>query len=158
MLDVRAIREDPESFRKGLARRNLADAVDELLAADERRRMLTQQVEELRAAQNRASKAIGLAQGQEKHKLIEEVSSVSAQLKKLEPELAAAEAALTDLLARTPNVPHESSPDGWTDEDAVEVRRNHDGPPSLGFEPLDHVELGARLGMLDTERAARTSG
>ena len=63
MLDVRAIREDPEPFRRGLARRNLADAVDELLGLDERRRALTARVEELRAEQNRASKAIGRRAG-----------------------------------------------------------------------------------------------
>ena len=158
MLDVRAIRENPEPFRKGLARRNLAEAVDELLAADERRRVLTQKVEELRAQQNRASKSIGSAQGDEKRKLIEEVSKVSAELKVLEPELADAEVALTELLARTPNVPHDSAPDGWTDEDAVEVRRNHDEPPSFDFDPKDHAELGVQLGALDTERGVRTSG
>ena len=54
MLDVKAIREDPEPFRAGLARRNMADAVDRLLAADERRRALTAEVEELRAGQYRA--------------------------------------------------------------------------------------------------------
>ena len=63
MLDIKAIREDPEPFRKGLARRNLADAVDALLAADERRRSLIGRVEELRAEQNHASKAIGGAHG-----------------------------------------------------------------------------------------------
>ena len=79
MLDIKAIRDDPEPFRKGLARRNLADAVDVLLAADERRRALTARVEELRAEQNRASKAIGGAQGEEKQRLIDEVSKVSAR-------------------------------------------------------------------------------
>ena len=73
MLDVKAVREDPEPFRRGLARRNLEGAVDELLALDERRRELTAKVEELRAEQNRASKAIGAAQGEEKQRLIDEV-------------------------------------------------------------------------------------
>ncbi len=157
MLDVRAIREDPEPFRRGLARRNLGDAVDELLAADERRRALTVRVEELRAQQNRASKEIGAAQGQAKQDLIAEVGKVSAELKALEPQLADAERALADLLAATPNVPHESSPDGFTDEDAVEIRR-HGEPPRFSFPPRDHAELGALLGVLDTERGARTSG
>ncbi|MGZ8605238.1 MAG: serine--tRNA ligase, partial [Actinomycetota bacterium] len=121
MLDVRAIREDPEPFRRGLARRDLGDAVDELLAADERRRSLTARVEELRAEQNRASKQIGGATGDEKQRLIAAVSAVSAELKELEPQLADAEAALAALLAKVPNVPHESVPDGFTDEDAVEV-------------------------------------
>jgi seryl-tRNA synthetase len=157
MLDIRAIRENPEPFRAGLARRNLGDAVDSLLAADERRRELTIRVEELRARQNRLSKRIGAAQGDEKQALIADVGEVSAELKELEPQLDDAERALADLLASTPNVPHESSPDGFTDEDAVEVRR-HGEPTAFGFEPRDHAALGELLGFLDSERAARTSG
>jgi seryl-tRNA synthetase len=158
VLDIKAIREDPEPFRAGLARRNLGDAVDRLLAADERRRDLTQRADALRAEQNKASKEIGRAQGDEKQRLIDEVASVSAELKRVEPELADAEAALTALLAEVPNIPHASSPDGFTDEDAVEVRRNHDQPPAFDFEPKDHAELGELLGVLDTDRGARTSG
>jgi seryl-tRNA synthetase len=157
VLDIKAIREDPETFRRGLARRNLADAVDELLASDERRRSLTARVEELRAEQNRSSKQIGRAEREERQRLIDAVSRVSAELKELEPQLAEADAALSELLARVPNVPHESAPDGFTDEDAVEIRR-HGEPAALDFEPLDHAELGARLGVLDMERGARTSG
>ena len=157
MLDVRAIREDPDRFRKGLARRNLAEAVDTILELDERRRALTVRVEELRAEQNRIGKAIGGAQGEEKQRLIAEVAKASAELKELEPRLEQVEAVLADKLARTPNVPHESAPDGFTDEDAVEVRR-HGEPPTFDFEPKDHAVLGEQLGMLDTERAARTSG
>jgi seryl-tRNA synthetase len=157
VLDVRAVREDPDRFRKGLARRNLAEAVDELLELDERRRELTARVEELRATQNRASKAIGGAQGEEKQRLIAEVSEVSAQVKDLEPELERVEAELADLLARTPNVPHDSAPDGLTEEDAVEVRRRGE-PSSFDFEPRDHVALGQALGVLDVERGVRTSG
>jgi seryl-tRNA synthetase len=157
VLDVRAIREDPDRFRKGLARRNLADAVDQIIALDERRRQLTVQVEELRAEQNRSSKAIGRAEGEEKQRLIGEVARVSAEVKELEPQLEQVEAELSDLLAKTPNVPHESAPDGFTDEDAVEVRRRGE-PPAFGFEPRDHAVLGELLGMLDTERGARTSG
>jgi seryl-tRNA synthetase len=157
VLDVRAIREDPDRFRKGLARRNLADAVDQILALDERRRQLTVRVEELRAEQNRSSKAIGRAEGEEKQRLIGEVARVSAEVKELEPQLERVEAELSDLLARTPNVPDESAPDGFTDEDAVEVRR-HGEPPTFEFEPRDHGVLGELLGMLDTERGARTSG
>ena len=124
MLDIKAIRDDPEPFRKGLARRNLADAVDALLAADERRRALISRAEALRTEQNAASKAIGGAQGDEKQQLIEAVGKVSAELKMVEPELEAAETDLTALLAKTPNIPHESAPDGFTDEDALEVRRH----------------------------------
>ena len=158
MLDIKLIRDDPEPFREALARRGLAERVDELLKADERRRELTRRVEDLRAEQNRSSKAIGGAQGDEKQRLIAEVAKVSAELKELDPQLAEAETVLTLLLAATPNLPHPSSPDGFTDEDAVEVRRNHDELPAFDFEPKDHAELGAALGVLDVERGARTSG
>ncbi len=157
MLDIKAVRENPEPFRAGLARRGMAEAVDELLRLDELRRQLTATVEELRAEQNRASKAIGKAQGDERAKLIEEVSKVSAGIEESAPLLAEAERELTDALARTPNVPDESAPDGFTEEDAVEVRR-HGEPARLAFEPRDHVALGELLGILDTDRGARTSG
>jgi seryl-tRNA synthetase len=157
MLDIRAIREEPDRYKAALARRDLGDAVDRLLAADERRRALTTQVDELRAEQNKTSKAIGQATGDEKQALIEAVARVSAELKELEPQLAEADQAMTSLLAATPNLPHDSAPDGFTDEDAVEVRR-HLEPSAFDFEPRDHAELGAMLGVLDTERGARTSG
>jgi seryl-tRNA synthetase len=157
MLDIKAVRDDPERFRQALARRELAGAVDELLEADERRRALTVQVDELRAEQNKASKAIGRADGDDKQRLIDEVARVSAELKQVEPQLAEADAEMADLLAATPNLPHDSAPDGGED-DAVEVRRNHEAPPSFDFEIRDHVALGEMLGVLDVERGVRTSG
>jgi seryl-tRNA synthetase len=158
VLDIKRVREDPEPVRAALARRGLGDAVDRLLASDERRRALVGRVEELRAAQNRASKAIGAASGDEKQALIDEVSKVSGELKELEPQLEEAEAELQRLLAETPNTPHDSAPDGIEEEDAVEVRRNHEEPPAFDFEPRAHEELGRILGVLDTDRGARTSG
>ena len=125
--------------------------VDELLAADATRRELTVRVEELRATQNQASKAIGKADGDEKQRLIAEVGTVSTELKELEPKLADAEATLTGLLASTPNLPDPSAPDGGED-DAVEIKRNHDQPPVFDFEVRDHVALGELLGVLDIER------
>ena len=114
------------------------------VAADERRRALIGSVEALRTAQNQASKAIGGAQGDEKQRLIDEVSKVSAELKAKEPELEAAEATLTELLAKTPNIPHESAPDGFTDEDALEARRH--GEPARS-----RRRVGSRPGL--TQRA-----
>jgi seryl-tRNA synthetase len=157
VLDVKAIRENPEHARKALVRRGMGESIDELLELDERRRELTARVEQLRAEQNRASKAIGKAQADERTKLIEEVSKVSAAIDQFEPELEEAERRLADALVRIPNFPDESAPDGFTEEDAVEVRRRGE-PPQLGFEPRDHVALGELLGMLEVERAVRTSG
>jgi seryl-tRNA synthetase len=157
MLDIKAVRDDPDRFRAALARRNRGDVVDQLLKADERRRKLTSRADELRAAQNRASKSIGQAEAEEKQALIDGVASASAELKQVEPDLAEAEGDLDALLAATPNLPHPSAPDGFTDEDAVEIKR-HLAPPAFEFEPRDHVALGVALGVLDVDRAVRTSG
>src|SRR3989442_6560616 len=98
MLDIRAIRENPEPFRAGLARRNLADAVDSLLAADERRRELTTRVEELRARQNRLSRRIGAAQGDERRALVAGGGGGSGRLKEVETPLGEAQPAPAGLL------------------------------------------------------------
>ncbi len=157
MLDIKRLREDPEPYRAGLARRGLPERVDELLAADERRRALTAKVEELRAEQNKASQEIGAASGDETQRLFDEVASVSTRVKELDPQLAEAEVALEGLLASTPNLPDDTAPDGGED-DAVEISRNHDEPPTFDFEVRDHVALGELLGVLDVDRGARTSG
>ncbi len=157
MLDLRAIREDPEPFRAGLARRGAGEALELLLRKDAERRELTVRVEELRARRNRASKLIGRASGEERERLIAEVREASAELERLEPLLEAAGAEVDRLLAELPNLPHEAVPDGETDEDNVELARWGE-PPAFDFPPRDHVELGERLGLLDLERAAKVSG
>ena len=157
MLDLRAIRDDPGPFRRGLARRGAAELLDRLLERDAVHRELTVRVEELRARRNRASKEIGRAGAEERERLIRDVKEVSTQLDRLEPELEAARAEVERLLAELPNLPHESVPDGETEEDNVELKRVGE-PPSFGFAPLDHVALGERLGVLDIGRAAKVSG
>jgi seryl-tRNA synthetase len=159
VLDLKAIREDPDLFRRGLARRSpdLAGDIDMVLELDVKRRALTAEVEDLRAEQNRTSKAVGAAQGEERERLISSVRAASDRLKALEPELAAAEEELGSVLARLPNLPHESVPVGETDEDNALLREVGQAP-SFGFEPRDHVELGDALGLIDLERAAAVSG
>lgn len=157
MLDLKAIREDPERFRAGLARRGVGGALDKLLALDEERRRLTVQVEDLRAEQNRASKAIGAAEGDERAALIEEVRKVSEELAGFEPRLQSVSEELDSLLGSLPNIPHDSVPEGTSDEDN-ELLRVVGEPPSFDFPVKDHVELGELLGVIDLDRAVRTSG
>jgi seryl-tRNA synthetase len=159
VLDLRTVREDPEAVRRGLARRSaaLADDVDRLLEADRRRRELTTTVEELRAEQNRGSKAVGRAKPEERDRLIESLRKVSDRLAAVEPRLAEAEDEVRRLLERVPNVPHESVPEGETDQDN-ELLREVGERPQFGFRPRDHVDLGESLRVIDLERAARVSG
>jgi seryl-tRNA synthetase len=158
LLDLRAIREDPEPYRKALARRGVAGELDRVLALDEKRRELVARVEQLRAGQNRGSKEIGSAKDPgQRQAFIEQVRLISEELKALEPPLVAVEEELAAAVARLPNIPDEAAPDGESEEENVEVRRWGE-PPPFDFEPRDHVALGEALGLIDVERAARTSG
>ncbi|MGH2739310.1 MAG: serine--tRNA ligase [Actinomycetota bacterium] len=159
MLDLKALRDDDEPFRAALSRRDpaLAGDLDRLIEADAEQRRLTVEVEELRAQQNRGSKAVGETSGKERDGLIVSLRAVSDRLSALEPQLAAAAERVEDLLARLPNLPHESVPPGETEEDN-EVLREVGTAPSFDFEARDHVELGEALGILDFERAAKVSG
>jgi seryl-tRNA synthetase len=159
VLDLKAIRDDPEPARRALARRSseLAADLDRLLELDAERRRLTTEVEELRAEQNRASRAIGSASAEERIQLIEEVRRVSDRLKELEPALLTAEEEVRSLLDRLPNPPHHSVPEGETDEDN-QILREVGERPTFPFEPRDHVDLGTALGVIDLERGARLSG
>src|SRR3954447_3602887 len=157
MLDLKAIREDPDTYRAGLARRGAGDRVDELLRLDEERRKLTTRVEELRAEQNRSSKAIGAASPEERPQLIAEVKKVSDELDELEPRLEEVSEKVEAILAELPNLAEPDVPQGESDEDNVEIKKVGE-PPAFDFEVRDHVELGELHGTIDLERAARTSG
>jgi seryl-tRNA synthetase len=144
MIDLRAARHEPDGFRAAVARKGAGEAFDELLAADERWRALVPRVDELRGRQKLAGKPTP--------EQIEELKRVKEELQSLDAELAEAEAARDALLQQVPNPPHESVPDGDTEEDAEEVRRWGE-PPRLEH-PKDHLELGR----FDMERAAKVSG
>ena len=159
MLNLRAIREDPDPVRAALARRErgLADDLDHLIELDGERRKVTLEVEDLRAEQNRGSKAVGSASGDEREHLITSLRQVSGRLAELEPRLADLDEEVLRLAGRLPNPPHESVPEGESEEDN-EVLRMVGEPTTFAFEPKDHVDLGQRLGIIDLERGARVSG
>ncbi|HEX5948263.1 MAG TPA: serine--tRNA ligase, partial [Actinomycetota bacterium] len=159
MLDLKAIRDDPDPARRALSRRSpdLAADLDRLIELDAERRRLTTEVEELRAEQNRASRAIGSASAEERDRQIEEVRRVSDRLKELEPSLLSVEEEVRSLLDRLPNPPHDSVPEGETDEDN-QILREVGERPEFSFPPRDHVDIGTSLGVIDLERGARLSG
>src|SRR5215217_563020 len=148
MIDVRAARDDPTSWRAALERKGAAEDFDALMAADSRWLELVPQVDELRGRTK--------LKGKPTHEQIEELRTVKADLQRLEEELAAAEAERRALLDRVPNPPEASVPDGMTDEDAAELRRV--GEPRSGEGIRDHVDLAAAAGWIDMERAAKVSG
>jgi seryl-tRNA synthetase len=157
MIDLKLLREQPDLVRANYARRGGVPALDEVLELDRRHRSLLQEVEKLRAEQNRASKAIGQSPPEERPAAIAQAKELSDRLKELEPELEGAEAAFQRAAAFLPNLVHESVPDGLTEDQNI-VEREVGEKREFAFEPLDHVALGERLGIFDAERGAKTSG
>ena len=153
MLDLKAIRRDPDAVRAALARRkDGSDArLDEALGLDARRRELLPEVEGLRARQNEASQAIARAkkEGGDAADAIAEMQEVSRRVKALSEELATVEEQLQGVLALIPNPPDPSAAD--EDTSIREV-----GEPRGPNEPRDHLELAG--GLIDMEAAARVSG
>jgi seryl-tRNA synthetase len=145
VIDLRAARADPDAFRAAVARKGAGEAFDRLLEADARWRELIPRVDELRGRQK--------IQGKPTPEQVEELKQVKEQLRKLEEELAAAEATRDELLQQVPNPPHESVPDDEEGDAEGHVERTVGDPPQLGA-ALEHLELGR----FDMERAARVSG
>ncbi len=149
MIDLRAAREDPDAMRAALARKGAAGVFDELLAADAAVREVQPRVEELRAARK--------LKGKPTPEQLAELERVKQELQGLEERLTAAEARRQELLDRVPNPPDDATPDGATEEDAVELRRVGE-PPSFDFPARDHLALAESHGWIDLERAAKVSG
>jgi seryl-tRNA synthetase len=145
MIDIKAARNDPEGWRAALARKGAVEDFDALLEADAELRRLKSQVEPLRAKQK--------LKGKPTPEQLEELKAVKEELERLQAAQAEAQARVDDLLLRVPNPPDEGAPDGFTEEDAVEIRRSGE-PREFAFEPLDHLALGG----IDMERAAKVSG
>ena len=144
MIDARAARATPDEFRRRLARKGAEETFDAWLAADERWRELVPKVDELRGRTK--------IKGKPTPEQLEELRRIKDELARLEAELAAAEATRDELLALIPNPPDDAAPDGFTEEDAEEIRRWGE-PPRLA-EPKEHTEIGR----FEMERAARVSG
>jgi seryl-tRNA synthetase len=163
MLDGRWVADHLEEARTALARRSaetaaLLDAAGELFA---RRRELIGKTEALQAQRNAANEEMGrLAKGGDKALFAarrDELKALSGEIKALEEQLGAVEREVEDRLLTVPNLPHASTPDGAGEADNPVVRTWGD-KPKLDFEPKAHWDIGAKLGILDFERAAKLSG
>ena len=159
MLDLRRIREDPAPASSALARRGAAEALDEVLKTDARRRELLPRVEEGRARRNRVSDEIAelKRRGEDAEELIGEMRELGTALKKLEDELAEVERTRDELAATLPNLPDPEAPEGQTEEDAVVIREVGE-PAAFDFEIRDHLDLGLANGWIEMEKAGETSG
>ena len=161
MLDLNYVRENIDKVREALqARRADTTALDDFARADEERRRAIGESDQLNSQRNNLSKQVGvlMKQGQsdEANNLRAQVTQLKESITQSETLREQAEERIQRILGSLPNVPHESVPRGESEADNVEVRR-WGTPPEFNFEPKDHVDLGAALGILDLERAAKIS-
>ncbi len=158
MLDIQALRNDLDGVVAQLKRRGFAFDAARFTALEQERKTVQTRTQDLQAKRNNASKQIGMAQakGEDVSAIMAEVASFGDQLQADEVRLAELQAELQNLLLNVPNLPHESVPQGKSEEDNVEVRRV--GIPRVfDFEIKDHADVGAPLG-LDFDTGAKLSG
>ncbi len=156
MIDLRLLRENPDAVRASQrARGESESSVDELLAADERRRAAVSRADTLRAEQKAVSNKVKQAAPEERPSIVAQAKELAAIVKQAEAEQAEADAALRTAHLAVPNVVLDGVPAGG--EDDYVVLREVGEKPALD-NPRDHLELGELLGAIDMERGAKVSG
>jgi len=160
MHDIKAIRDDPDAFDRAWASRGLGPQTSELLKLDESLRAAQTSLQAAQNRRNEASKLIGQAKakkdGATASALMAEVEILKGEIQGFDAEATRAKAELELLMVALPNLPAADVPVGEDEHGNVELRRW--GEPFKIENPKDHVDLGAALGMMDFEAAARMSG
>jgi seryl-tRNA synthetase len=161
MHDIKWIRDNPDAFDQGLARRGLPGEAKRLIEIDERRRAAIQKAEAALARRNAASREIGAAKKSNEEAaaqaLMAEVARLKAEIPALEAEEKKLSKALDDALAQIPNLPLPEVPDGTDPSGNVEHHR-FGAKRHYGFAPEQHFDLGEALAQMDFETAAKLSG
>lgn len=158
MLDPKLIRQDLEATAAKLKHRGITLDVPRLQALEEQRKALQTKVQDLQNDRNTRSKAIGQAKakGENVEPLFQQLKELNDTLKLTEEQFSQIQTELNDLLARIPNLPHESVPIGKSEADN-QVIRTWGEPRKFNFTPKDHVDLGEKLGM-DFPAATKIAG
>ena len=159
MLDPQLLRNDIEQVAKALTKRGFKLDIVAIETLEEKRKAIQVKTQQLQQQRNTRSKEIGKAksQGKDAQALLDEVASLGDELKSSEKELNEVQKELNDIVMGIPNIPHESVPEGESEEDNEEIRRWGE-PKVFDFTVKDHVDLGESLGLLDFEAAVRIAG
>jgi seryl-tRNA synthetase len=159
MLDPRLIRNELHETAAKLATRGFVLDVAKLDELEAQRKVVQTRTQELQSERNSRSKAIGQAKakGEDVAPLMAAVGKLGDELKEAEQALADIQQEMENILLGVPNIPHESTPVGRSEEENVEVRR-WGTPRQFDFAPKDHVDVGEKLGQLDFDTAAKITG
>ena len=159
MLELKFIRNNIEFLEEMLKNRGSSETLEEFEQLDAERRELLTKVETLKHKKNNASAEVARKKQAKEDcsDIISEMGLVSKEIKEIEAKLVSIDEDLTKIQMTLPNVPHESTPLGKSEEDNVEVRKWGEAT-KLSFEPKAHHELGEALDILDFERGSKLSG
>lgn len=159
MLDIQQLRTDLEQIASRLAKRGHIFPVTQFNSLEAQRKSIQTHTQELQAKRNATSKQIGIAKqkGEDIAAIMAKVAHLGDELKQAESQLEHVQAELQQILMTTPNLAHDSVPEGESEMDNLEIRR-WGTPKSFDFAVKDHVSIGEELGLLDFETAAKLSG
>ena len=161
MIDIQLLRTDIDAVAKRLATRGYTLDVAGFRALEEKRRQIQTATEQLQAERNAAAREVGQAKAKKDEaraaSLMRQGAELGEKLKRMESDNAEIQAKLHEFVSLVPNIPHESVPVGSRPEDAAEQRRWGE-PRKFDFAPKDHVDIGAALGGLDFDAAAKLAG
>lgn len=157
MLDIKFIRENKDLIAAGAKKKHIDFDVNKLMVADDKRRALLMEVEEMRTKQNVVSGKVATTEASDREKLITEMKELKEKLQKKEEELKEVMKVWQSLMVQVPNIPDMSVPEGAGDADNKELR-TWGTIPKFSFEPKSHIELMQKLSMVDLERGTKVSG
>jgi seryl-tRNA synthetase len=158
MLDLKYIRENPETVAENCKNRGVAADIELVVGLADERSRLIQELNELKQRQNQLAKLVGGERDPEaRENLIADSRRTKGLIPENEAELAAVEGRLREEMLKIPNTTHPDAPIGRDEADNVEIRRVGE-IPDFDFEPKDHIEIGERLGIIDFEAGTKVAG
>jgi len=158
MLDPKYIRENIDDVRRNCANRGVNVDLDRFMELEGERRNAITKIEEIRRRQNEVAKSMkGKLPDDERKKLVEEGKSLKEKVQEFDEYIRAVEREFEEVVRQIPNMTHPDSPVASGEEGNREIRR-WGKPKKFDFEPLDHLELGERLDLIDFEAGAKVAG
>lgn len=148
MLNIKFIRENTDKIKEACRKKQVKIDIDRFLELDKKRRELIQEIENLKAEQNKLSQS---------KQNIEQAKQIKEKIKPLEPELKKIEEEIEKTMRQVPNPPLDTVPEGKDEKDNV-VLREEGKKPKFNFQPRDYLELTEKLDLIDIKRAAKISG
>ena len=157
MLDIKLIREKTDFVRASLAKRGQKTPLEELISADEEWRALRIEADRLKHLKNVGAEEIRLLKSHKKQQKIKKMAEIAEKIRETDEKLREYAEKTRALALMLPNIPDDSVPSGKDEKDNVEIRK-YGEQKKFGFTPIEHWEIGEKLGIIDFDRGAKLAG